>query len=101
MRLQKDLQRGTLVVNDYGMDRAVHNFSPRAPFWRWRTPIVKAYDDVTGLSDGAIVIVVPRAPLVQHRLRRRFSVHVNENGIFLRGVKMRRLQHPGVERGAF
>src|ERR1700722_9057354 len=100
MRLQKYFQRGGLIVNDYGMDCTIDNFSPGAAFRRGRAAIVKADDDVTGLSDGAIVIVVPRAPFVQHGLRRRFSVYINEDGIFLRGIEMRGLQHPGVERGA-
>ena len=83
------------------MDGAIDDFSPGAAFRSGRAAIIEADDDVTGLGDGAIVIVVPCAPFVQDGLRRRFSIDVDEDGIFFGGIEMRRLEHPGVEGDAF
>ena len=45
-------------------------------------------------------IIIPRSPFIEHGLRGRLAVYKNKDRVFFRGIKIRRLHHPAVQRDA-
>src|ERR1700683_1107751 len=99
MSAQECLKCGCLILDDDGLNGAVNDFSPGPSFWCRRATIVEADNHVSGSGCDALKIIL-RCPLVEHGLRGRLPIHKDEKRIFLRGIKMRRLHHPAVQRDA-
>ena len=100
LRHQRAHRRGLFLRRQIA-DRPVNDLPPRRASWRRRAAIVDADDDVAGLGKGAMEQQLRTAPRVVDRLPRRLAVDVRDEGILLRRVEGRRLQHVAIELNAF
>src|SRR5208282_5301211 len=81
MRPLQGLESQGLLFGGQHSNAAVHHLAPGASLWRWRPTIVEAHDQITFSRQSAMKNTVPPVPSINHGLRGRFAIHVNQNRV--------------------
>src|SRR5262249_25881475 len=85
-----------LLLGRENADIAVDGLAPCTPAWRGSAGIVEADHQVSERSDVAVEERAAAAPAVERGLPRWFAVDVHQDRVFLRRIKVGRLDHPAV-----